>query len=256
MTYKYKTGDKVVLDCTEEEFFKNVGLGEEIYNLCFANGVAGVFEDWNGHKLRLTNTYKGYEELVKEEMKYIKPLQEDKEVTKEIKPFYIDADKHNLSAEEANRILDDCVNIGGVNLYEYYITSEYQESHPDRYSVKDLPYFGVSKFNNTCTIGASRFDPCYTEINPEDLNTWISHGLTKYEYVEKSMKHLEVMQENIVTEDSFKKPTLGLLPRKQWLQLRQYEIVRALNRQVEAYEVLNKEWVEELACLVKEVGDE
>lgn len=191
-----------------------------------------------------------------------------------IKPFYIDAEKHRLTTDCANRLLNKCVE-NGATRYEDY----------NQWLVSLYSCFGVSEDNATFVVQPEDIDEeTETEISPKDVETWLKYGRTLEEHNtalcnarerilehnidpdETSAKLIEKHKINKIPYEStqkittkkdlagFKdtKPTLGLLPRKQWIINRQYDIVRALARQEDNNELLNEDWVNELVELIGE----
>ena len=193
---------------------------------------------------------------------------------REVKPFYIDAEKHNLTEEEADTLLEKC--------RDYCVTVE--GVYSSNLTTYNNPCFGVM-FNLSdrletfvCVEDDVEGE---TEISPEDLSSWLSHGLTKKDYIKESMETLAIMQGDeveIETTPTVKvnikfsgkqhlskdfdkplfvapakqKPTLGLQTHSTWVQLRQYEIVKALHHQVEDNADLNEDWIKELVELMGE----
>jgi len=166
-----------------------------------------------------------------------------------IKPFYIDAKKHNLPMVHANDLLRYFIEAGA---YDSGIRYQGLGSFN---TINGKPYLGV------CDDGGEAFtflcERCdldgETEITPEDVPTWLKHRQKLQDYnswkdVQESLKDQVAASE----VDFPQKPTLGLLPRKQWVINRQYDIVRALARQAEACELLDEDWVEELVELIGE----
>lgn len=189
-------------------------------------------------------------------------------VQNKVKPFFIGVEANGLDEGAANKILLQCKAKGAI-FHEGYKENEAHVHADNEYSVEGYPYFGVDKHNRTVVIDESRYEAEYTEISPEDIPTWLSHGLTQEGYWRSSMLALSDMQGNgedagaplshnripSNIESVSEKPTLGLQPRKIWLQLRQYEIIDSLYRQRMANELLNEDWVEELVALIGECNE-
>lgn len=169
---------------------------------------------------------------------------------KKIKAFFIDAEKHELTVDETNEILNLCEGYGVVMSERHSVYVKGLIKYPCFGLYNDDESYTFVQTRSWCEID-SVYD--FTEISPDDVDTWLKHGQTLEEYnswkeVAESLK-AQVDSSAIAFPD---KPTLGLLPHKQWIILRQYDIVRALARQADNNELLNEDWVSELVDLMGE----
>ena len=175
---------------------------------------------------------------------------------KKIKPFCVDTYSHGLSIDESNAIVYKII-ASNKAMYEVETHSDFDEG------LENYPYLCVEGKDSLDTITIQSCSQLkgkgyFTEISPEDVDTWLSHGLTLEEYKNQSMVMLDKMQgKPIHTTEDFNKPLLTiaahpLRSRKDWIIQRQYAIVRALNLQADKLEELNEGWIMELADLIGE----
>ena len=201
-----------------------------------------------------------------------------------IKPFYIDAERHGLSETEANELLNSCTGYGATILERHTDYEEGLDKYPC-FGIYGTDHYSFVQNRSWCEAVTEHN---FTEISPIDINTWLKYGRTLEEHNtalsnarERILEHnidpdetaakliekhkinkipYESTQKITTKEDlaDFKdtKPTLGLLPRKQWIINRQYDIVRALARQADNSELLNEDWVNELVGLLELIGGE